>query len=71
MNPTQLLLRDPVKYKALKSHKTCGAAIDFARKVGNVAFVRHGVPLTCTRTYVSDCLNAGQRIAVLADFEED
>ena len=63
--------------RSLASHKSSTAAIAAAEKYGNVAFVRpasetHGERyLTCTRSYVSECLNDGQAITVLADHEID
>lgn len=68
MKPTMTSM---LHYRALTSHATEAIAIQKAEKWGNVAFVRGGVILTCSRSYVCSCLNAGQDLTVLADFDDD
>ncbi len=63
---------DPMKRKALKSHPTHEAAIAWAERYRNVAFVWGERILTCTRSYVCDLVNLhGEGISVLADHEFD
>ncbi len=57
--------------RALAGYKSKEEAVAAAERLGNVAFVRKGKLLTCTRTYVCECINAGQQIEVLADHDSD
>ncbi len=57
--------------RVLGEYTTEAAAIAAAKRRGNVAFVRDGKFLTCTRRYVTACINAGQNIEVKADHEKD
>ncbi len=60
-----------MKQRALWNHVSAERAIAKAREFGMCAFRRGGRHFTCTRSYVCDCINTGQDIDVLADFEQD
>lgn len=60
-----------INRRSLSGWKTEERAIEAAQRLGNVAFVRNGKFMACTRSYVSACINAGQDIKVLADCERD
>ena len=61
----------PTKQKALASHPTREAAIDASKRNQNCAFLRNDQWLTCSRVYVSDCLNASQKLDVASDHDND
>jgi hypothetical protein len=60
-----------INRRSLTGYKSREEAVAAAERLGNVAFVRGGKFLTCTGTYVCTCINAGQTVEVLADYEGD
>lgn len=60
-----------LRRRSLMGHESERAARNWAKKLGNVAFVRDGRFLTCTRSYVCDCINAEQILDVLCDHDAD
>lgn len=55
------------KRRALVAYASAEEAVTASVRLRNVAFVRGGKFITCTRSYVCDCINDGQAIEVLAD----
>ena len=64
-------MNDVTKSRALTHYKTERSCIQHAKLNENVAFIRDGKYFTCSRSYVCDCINAGQKITVICYYERD